>query len=210
MNIKKLNITIKNLQGCPIFYKIPINDKTFKNEYGFVAYEFDQNSYSAPKFRTLLEIIITENESSTDKDNFAIKSKKICDNFIEHHLEYIKSQIQYKLNNIDILDEESKKYIQANENLHTEVQLLAKFRFLREINNHDYSNLDKDLIITKNNYTENDIDFYYEEAGKIMKENKWDILEPIELQSNFQSSVEEPDQTENLIDELFDSIDVNK
>lgn len=175
-----------------------------------MAYEFDQNSYSAPKFRTLLQIIITENESSTDKENFIIKSKEICDNFIEHHLEYIKSQIQYKLNNIDIIDEESKKYIQANENLHTEVQLLAKFRFLREINNHDYSNLEKDLIITKNNYTENDIDFYYEEAGKIMKENKWDILEPIELQSNFQSSVEEPDQTENLIDELFDSIDVNK
>ncbi len=123
---------------------------------------------------------------------------------------YIKSQINYKLNNIDNIDHESRKYIQENENLHTKVELLAKFQFLREINNFTFSKIENGLIITKNNYIENDIDFYYEEAGKIMKEMKWDLLEPIDLQSNFPSAVEETDQTENLIDELFDSIDVNK
>jgi hypothetical protein len=157
-----------------------------------------------------LQIIITEKESSTDRENFILKSKEICNNFASHHLDYIKSQIVYKLNNLDKIDEESKKYIQSNENLHTEVKLLGTFQFIREINNFKFLKLDNSLLITKNNYTENDIDFYYEEAEKIMKEQKWDLLEPIEVQSNFQSGVEEPDNTDNLIDELFDSINVNK
>ncbi len=205
-NIIENNTNLRS-NGCPIFYKVPPNDSKLKNEYGLVAYEFDQSSYSCPKMRTLLQIVITVSKKvENDSSIFIEKANQISRDFLAIHLENIK----YEILNVNNYNDEVKKYLEKHsQDLHTEVKHLAQFDFIRELNANEYLELGKSISVTKNNFTLNDIDSYYEEAENIMKFNKWESLQPIDIQNN-DDGLDEVDHTDNLIDELFDSIDIKK
>jgi hypothetical protein len=113
--------------------------------------------------------------------------------------------------NIESLDEQTKLYIRSNENILTEVINLATFQFYRKVENvsAENYNISDGIVYTPNNYLDNDIDYYYAISEKIIHTRKWNETNPQELEKNPISNYEEPDQTDNLIDELFDSIQIN-
>jgi hypothetical protein len=113
--------------------------------------------------------------------------------------------------NVDSQDEQTKLYIQSNENIPTEVNNLATFQFYRLVENVTAENyhVSNGIIYTPNNFLENDIDYYYNISDKIIEKNKWTEFSPPEMEKNQITNIEEPDQTDNLIDELFDSIQNN-
>lgn len=190
---------------------MPPNDQILKNEYGFTVYEFDQSSYSTPKNRTTIQIIITLKIEVLTENEFISICTNISNNFIKYHIENIRKQIDYKLKNIELLDSETKTYIQSCNNIFTDVNLISTFEFYRTIENislENYSFSDH-FTITPNNYIENDLDFYYNFSEKIINERNWKEELPQENQNNINSNFEDADQTDNLIDELFDSIKNN-
>lgn len=147
-------------------------------------------------------------------ENFISKCKNICDSFITHHIDSVREEIENKLSNMDTLDADIQKYIENNiENLHKDVNLLSTIQFYRAVNTFDFKYLNdeinRNIIVTENNYISNHLDNYFEDAEKIIKQQKWNSFEPIEVPSNFQE-LDESDKNDNLIDELFDSLELNK
>ena len=106
------------------------------------------------------------------------------------------------------MNEETKEYYErVKESLSLEVKLLSTFQFYRSIKDTNYQKLSGNLIVTRNNYDNNDVDFYYEECERIIKNEKWENINSDELKNNeIQGTFEESDKNENLIDEIFDLI----
>ncbi len=129
----------------PIYKKISKNDPTFKNEYGFTVYEFYSNSYSAPGNRCLLQILIS---SEDGREDFKSICQKISDNYIDFCLKEMNDQLKMNEQNDLNVDQ---------------VERIAVNTFYHSIDVHDICKLnnENDIIITRNNYYEMDINYYY-------------------------------------------------
>lgn len=95
-------------------------------------------------------------------------------------------------------------------------QLLATVQFYQEIAKNVYDFISKEnemknIIITENNNEEIDLDFYFNNFETILKSNNLDKLEFMPITNTFHQDLEDHDlNTDNLIDELFDSIEIKK
>ncbi len=194
---------------------MPKHDEYLKNPYGFIAYEFDQNSCSTPKMRSILQIVITS-ETNEEDPIFIENSKTICESFVNKHLVNISDEIKTVVSQPEKMDEETKHYLDKIKNsVLLDAKLLSAFQFYRKVTDSKFEKLfhnsHNNIIVTRNNYQSNDIDFYYDECEKILKNEKWENMESVELKENFgDNNYEIAESNENLIDEIFDMISEDK
>jgi hypothetical protein len=128
----------------------------FKNEYGFIVYEFFLNSFSAPKNRSLLQIIII---SKNTNDDFVNIAKKIVDTYVQYHIDQVECEVQLSLADFNNTETEMKE----NNEVYIKTEQIALHQFCEDIVISDIRNNEgnTDVIVTRNNACDMDIDFYY-------------------------------------------------
>jgi hypothetical protein len=190
----------------------------FKNKYGFIAYEFFQNSCSAPKKRSLLQVIIVA-DIKDNKEEFIKNCQQISRDFVQYHIQAIEKDIEEQTKQSKIPKEENKEEDVESSPQQEEIPsppvIIAKLEFLQKIRSNNnfkgcYSNYEEGrILITHNDHEEMDIDFYYEEAARIIEATKFSQFTPIEETPNPYGLDEDEDTNQDkLIDDLFDSINI--
>lgn len=173
----------RKIKEGPVIFKVEKDDHFYQNAYGLTVYEFFMNSNSVPRNRSMLEVIINIAEG-VDEVEFISQCSQISDSFFKHHLNGLNQ-------------DDSSKF-----------SLIASFKFYQEIrkNTINVNQSSRDIIITENNYTDIDLDYYYEKADNVVKQNEWTLPKDKEKEeSNFNNFNDEV-SPDNLIDELFNSL----
>ncbi len=119
------------------------------------GYEFFLSTTSAPKNRSLVQLIIYSKEKlDLDKCNDA------ADKFIKKHIEKLQIEFEEVPQNKEEVIEKLEKL--ENEETKEDIKVIYDFRFLQEIPNFKENFFIQDNIcITKNNYESIDLDSYY-------------------------------------------------
>lgn len=165
--------------------------------------------------RSVLQVVITS-AITEDEAVFIEHSKSICDSFVNKHLENISTDIKAVISQPEKMDEETKHYFnKVIDSSPCDSKLLSIFQFYRKFTNSKYEklihNIHYNIIVTRNNYESNDVDFYFDECEKILKREKFDNMESVELKENFGDINNDiGESNENLIDEIFDMISEDK
>ena len=91
-----------------------------------------------------------------------------------------------------------------------DVTTIAYFQFIQNIQQNNFNHFkESTLFITVNNYLDMDIDSYFEDFHNIALLFKIEEIDQVPTTHNILVD-EEKNSAENLIDELFNSIDINK
>ena len=89
--------------------------------------------------------------------------------------------------------------------------VILQYEFTQKINFNDYqyepeqSKTDSKIIFTKNDYVDVDLDTYYDESERIVKQQNFVPLPQNEEQAR-KESMDDNDSDDQIIDELFDQI----
>ena len=220
----------------PWYFRVPKNDPELKNKYPLDCLVIFKYSSSIPKNRMMIYISVISDVNEVNENEFKNISNQLCNSFIERFMKDMRENIknnydneEYKkkcsLKDVEIIEdkkkEEEKKgnaiYIPPKKTIppiKPEVisiipEKIIEYEFNQKILLSDYYSSNENIIFTKTNYTSIDLDTYFLESEKIIKEKNFPSI-PQEVTERRESLDNEDREENDLIDELFEEIENEK
>ena len=176
-------------------------------------------NYNDEKFKKnikLRDVKILEEVKKMEDENKKLEEKKEEEKKEEEKKEEENKEENKKKEN-EINNSKEKNNSEKYEIISLNPEIILNYSFLNKINFNEYNyeknskDNNNNIIFTKNNYTSCDLDFYFYESEKIINKYNFPKIETETVQKKNNNDFDDEDLEENnLIDELFNEINLDE